>query len=50
MKECLISKMKFQTLEKGDIFTFRNYPKIDFCMIAEGRLEISWYDVVDLKS
>jgi len=49
MKKCLIDKMKFTRLRKGDEFKFKHFPKIDFFLVAEGRIEVRWYNVLDLQ-
>ena len=49
IKECLIGKMKFRTLKKGEEYFFSNFPKIDFFLMTEGRIEVKWYDILDLE-
>lgn len=44
LKLCLAEQMKFTYLSKGEVFKFRNYPNIDMFIMAEGRLEVKWYD------
>ena len=41
--------MKFKTLKKGEEYFFTNFPKIDFFLMTEGRLEVNWYSILDLE-
>jgi len=47
MKSCLIRKMRFTYLVKGEEFKFNNFPKIDFFVMAEGRIEVKWFNLLD---
>ena len=46
----LTKKMKFTMLKKGDIFHIRNFPNMDFTVIAEGRMDVKWYNLSDIGS
>ena len=37
-------------LTKGETYHFRNFPLIDFFVMAEGRLEVNWYQQDDEES
>lgn len=37
-------------MEKGQIYKFRNFPKIDFVIVAEGRLQVEWFQQSDQDS
>ena len=43
-------EIKFIHLKKGDIFTFKNFPKIDFVFIVEGRLKVCWFNTQSLST
>ena len=42
--------MRFTHLVKGDEFKFKNFPRVDFFVMAEGRLEVTWYNVTDREN
>jgi hypothetical protein len=39
--------MKLNWLYKGDIYKFKGFPNIDLFIMAEGRLEVKWYNIMD---
>ena len=36
-------KINIIELSKGESYNFKNYPLIDFFVVAEGRIEVNWY-------
>ena len=49
IKLSLVPKMKFTYLKKGDIYKFQNFPNLGLFLMAEGRIEVQWFNLIDLK-
>ena len=47
VRQGVIKAMKFVTLNKGEKFLIKRWPRIDFFVIVEGRLSLRWYEILD---
>lgn len=49
-KMCVARTLKTRYYKKGETMFIKNFPKIDFLLIIEGRMEIKWFDLTDKES
>ena len=42
-------QMKIITLRQGDTFKLSHFPRVDFLLMIEGRLEAKWFNLADLE-
>lgn len=49
MKSSLVPKMEFTYLKKGDIYKFKNFPKLGLFLMGEGRLEVQWFKTNEIE-
>ena len=50
MKQCLFKNIKIIHLKKGETYKFKNFPGLGLFIMAEGRLEVKWFNLIDSEN